>query len=86
MKRPRKNKALEINQRQKISFNPIFVLADSDGGSEIGHSMSTDIYEEAAHFLGLSCTLSNSCRCLECQVRIQTRFAHKDRDPLEMDF
>ncbi|XP_055315516.1 uncharacterized protein LOC129575658 isoform X2 [Sitodiplosis mosellana] len=28
-----------------------------------------EIYEEAVRFLGLSCTLSNSCRCLECQSR-----------------
>lgn len=27
-----------------------------------------EIYQEAVRFLGLSCSLTNSCRCLECQV------------------
>lgn len=31
---------------------------------------STELYQEAADMLGLSCTLSDNCRCLDCQVRI----------------
>lgn len=29
---------------------------------------SSELYREAAQMLGLSCTLSDSCRCLDCQV------------------
>lgn len=29
---------------------------------------TTELYREAAQMLGLSCTLSDSCRCLDCQV------------------
>lgn len=29
---------------------------------------SAELYREAAQMLGLSCTLSDNCRCLDCQV------------------
>lgn len=29
---------------------------------------STDLYRDAVQILGMSCTLSDSCRCLDCQV------------------
>ncbi|KAJ9592401.1 hypothetical protein L9F63_015921 [Diploptera punctata] len=30
---------------------------------------STELYREAAALLGLSCSMSDSCRCIECQSR-----------------
>lgn len=30
---------------------------------------SLDLYEEAATILGLTCSQTDSCQCLECQVR-----------------
>lgn len=35
---------------------------------------SSEIYREAAQLLGLSCTLSDNCRCLDCQVIIVCTF------------
>ena len=29
---------------------------------------STELYKEAVEILGLTCTLSDSCRCIDCQV------------------
>lgn len=31
---------------------------------------TADLYRDAVQILGMSCTLSDSCRCLDCQVRI----------------
>ncbi|CAB0040171.1 unnamed protein product [Trichogramma brassicae] len=31
---------------------------------------STELYKEAVEILGLTCTLSDSCRCIDCQVKI----------------
>lgn len=32
---------------------------------------SSEVYREAAQMLGLSCTLCDSCRCLDCQVGLR---------------
>ncbi|CAD7077988.1 unnamed protein product [Hermetia illucens] len=37
-----------------------------DSGSQ---KSSTELYKEAAELLGLSCTLCDNCRCLDCQSR-----------------
>ena len=29
---------------------------------------SKEMYKEAAEFLGITCTLTDDCRCLDCQV------------------
>jgi hypothetical protein len=31
---------------------------------------STELYREAAALLGLTCSMSDSCRCIECQVML----------------
>jgi hypothetical protein len=31
---------------------------------------STELYREAAALLGLTCNMNDSCRCIECQVRV----------------
>lgn len=31
---------------------------------------SIDLYEEAASILGLTCSQTDDCKCLECQVKI----------------
>lgn len=31
---------------------------------------SYELYQEAADLLGLSCSLCDNCRCVDCQVRI----------------
>lgn len=34
---------------------------------------SLDLYNEAAAILGLTCSQTNDCRCIECQVRVGER-------------
>jgi hypothetical protein len=31
---------------------------------------STELYREAAELLGLTCSMNDNCRCIECQVRV----------------
>lgn len=36
---------------------------------------STELYKEAVEILGLTCTLSDSCRCIDCQVIVDVALA-----------
>jgi len=37
---------------------------------------STELYREAAALLGLTCSMSDSCRCIECQVIVYYSNVH----------
>lgn len=36
---------------------------------------SAELYKEAVEILGLTCSLTDSCRCIDCQVIIQLAYA-----------
>lgn len=38
---------------------------------------SLDLYNEAAAILGLTCSQTNDCRCIECQVGLRRNFNKK---------
>lgn len=43
------------------------------GGSSSSRKSSLDLYEEAATILGLTCSQTDSCKCIECQVGCTSR-------------
>ncbi|XP_055920539.1 putative uncharacterized protein DDB_G0286901 [Eupeodes corollae] len=42
---------------------------NKNNNSNINQKSSAELYKEAAQLLGLSCTLCDNCRCLDCQSR-----------------
>lgn len=50
---------------------------------QANRSSSYELYQEAADILGLSCSLCDNCRCLDCQVRIFRVKKALDRGPTQ---
>lgn len=47
---------------------------------------SFELYQEAADILGLSCSLCDNCRCLDCQVSKGNRKENRDKNGDEEGF
>lgn len=58
------HKVLENNQES----NKCTSSRNSKTDSTRTRRSSIDLYEEAAAILGLTCSQTDSCRCIECQV------------------
>ncbi|CAH1183022.1 unnamed protein product [Ceutorhynchus assimilis] len=62
-------------KQQKTNLNLEFFTSNQnptrqlqpDKGQETKSTTKIDLYEEAAAILGLSCTQTDDCRCIECQ-------------------
>ncbi|KAJ6644130.1 hypothetical protein Bhyg_09096 [Pseudolycoriella hygida] len=72
----KKAKFWKFLEEDKCNKNSIEDLSTSSSGKSSlslwrrqSKKSSSELYREAAQMLGLSCTLSDSCRCLDCQVR-----------------
>lgn len=48
----------------------IFAKSSSSGGKWRKRKSSDDLYREASMALGIPCEMTDSCRCLDCQVHI----------------
>lgn len=61
---------VEIVSKLNIYLNFIKTCCSSSVWWKSNRKSSSELYREAAQLLGLSCTLSDNCRCLDCQVNL----------------
>ncbi|GAB0090340.1 hypothetical protein DMENIID0001_050660 [Sergentomyia squamirostris] len=66
-------KFLEDEKLKKNSVEDLSTASSGQSSSsrwrKSNRKSSTELYREAAQMLGLSCTLSDNCRCMDCQSR-----------------
>ncbi|XP_059609142.1 uncharacterized protein LOC132256667 [Phlebotomus argentipes] len=66
-------KFLEDEKLKKNSVEDLSTTSSGQSSSsrwrKSNRKSSTELYREAAQLLGLSCTLSDNCRCMDCQSR-----------------
>lgn len=61
----------EPSKRNQVSQCPStsqIISTESSSTSKSSRRNSLDLYEEAATILGLTCSQTDSCKCIECQV------------------